>query len=334
MQPPFVSKLLQEIAAELGAIVELDRDFGAVGEIIFSNGKKHLFSNTSFNINPAAAVEIARDKGYTKYFLSKYGLSVPIGKTFFADRLLPKLRKYSNFCDINRACIYANSLGFPIFVKPNNLSQGILVRKVYDEDELRKVANKIFQIADVILIEAACIGRDYRIVVFGDEIIAAYERCPLTIVGDGRSTIEELLIQQRQTSQTQNSLGNNIDFYDFGIWGKIAREGFDKSTVLLPEYSLSMLDNANLSTGGKAIDITETLHASCRDLAISAARILGLQLCGVDIICANAAAELLEYWILEVNGAPGLDNYASIGSKQAQRVRLLYKSMLQHLEKV
>jgi D-alanine-D-alanine ligase-like ATP-grasp enzyme len=334
MPQTFVSQLLQEIAPEIDATVELDRDFGAVGEIIFSNGKRHLFSNTNFNVNSAAAVEIAKDKGCTKYFLSKHGVSVPKGKTFFADRLLPKLKKYSEFRDLDRACTYANSLGFPVFIKPNNLSQGILVCKVYNENELRKVANKIFQIADVALIEAACIGRDYRIIVFEDKIIAAYERCPLTIIGDGRSTIEELLIQKLKTLPSQNSPDKETDFNDFSIWNKLEREGFQSSTVLAPGYLILVLDNANLSSGGNAIDITETLHTSCRDLAISAARILGLHLCGVDIICANAEAELLEYWILEVNGAPGLDNYASIGSKQSQRVRSLYKSILQHLERV
>ncbi len=68
---PFASRLIAEVAPEIGANVWIEPEYGFVGEITFSNGKKHLFRNTNFNVNPLGAVEIARDKGYASIFLKR-----------------------------------------------------------------------------------------------------------------------------------------------------------------------------------------------------------------------------------------------------------------------
>lgn len=97
--------------------------------------------------------------------------------------------------------------------------------------------------------------------------------------------------------------------------------------------SVTLLDNANLSTGGTSYDVTTQVHATFAEVAAKANRVLGLRFSGVDVLCdeiANDAA--LQTWcIIEVNGAPGLDNYASIGIEQLDRVRGLYKEILQRI---
>src|SRR5947199_5620486 len=118
--------LIAEIAPAMGIAVELEPEYKYAGELIFPGGKRHLFRNTNFNVNPAGAAELAKDKGYTSFFLRKHGLNAPINKAFFSEKLnanLPVERRRG----IREAIEFAEELGFPVFVKPNNLSQGALV---------------------------------------------------------------------------------------------------------------------------------------------------------------------------------------------------------------
>src|SRR5207253_6464045 len=105
------------------------------------------------------------------------------------------------------------------------------------------------------------------------------------------------------------------------------------SSVLEDGECIYLLDNANLSTGGDAVDVTADLHPEFRELAIRITRDMGLRLCGVDIITPDARLPVNQYVLLEINGAPGLDNYASIGELQAEIVDGLYLKILQALER-
>ncbi|GHV21261.1 hypothetical protein FACS189428_1380 [Clostridia bacterium] len=83
---PFASKLLIKLAPQIGAKVVLEPEFGYVGQIIYPNGKKILFRTANFNLNPLGSVEIAKDKGYAKFFLQQNGYATPKGQTFFSDK--------------------------------------------------------------------------------------------------------------------------------------------------------------------------------------------------------------------------------------------------------
>ncbi len=332
MKYPNTSILIKQLALEINAQVELEPEFGFAGEITFSNGKRHLFKNNELNINLAGSGAIAKDKGYTAYMLKKHGFIVPRGQTFFSKHLLPNLSNDKQR-DIESACMYAEEMGYPVIVKPNDLSQGILVCKVYNRKELVTAAEKIFEKTNVMLVQEVCVGKDYRIVVLGNEIISAYERLPLTIIGDGESTIETLILNKKSYLPDLGRPNAEIQPEDFRIWSKLKYLSLSKNSVLPNRKEITLLDNANLSTGGDAIDITETLHSSCADLAIKASKIMGLHLCGVDIMCKNAEESISDkYWIIEVNNIPGLDNYAAIGDKQSERVKNLYRKVLKFIE--
>jgi len=116
------------------------------------------------------------------------------------------------------------------------------------------------------------------------------------------------------------------------IWITARRLGYERASILQKGKSLALLDNANLSTGGEAIDITGTLHPSYRQLALDVSRVMGLRLSGVDVMCPDAEQPVGDYTIIEVNGAPGLDNYAALGAQQETRVKDLYREVLKYLE--
>jgi len=324
--------VIAEIAPEMGITVELEPEYRFAGELTFPNGKRHLFRNTNLNINPAGSTEIAKDKGYTNYFLRKHGFRVPEGRSFFSPRLNRNLVKGKRR-GIGDAVLFAEALGLPVFVKPNNLSQGTLVTKIYDSKDIPSVARAIFRRTNVMLVEECCQGRDYRVVVLGDSIISAYERIPLSVIGDGRRSIDELIFEARKDLTGLGRPNSEINPTDWRIDLRLAHLGINRSNVVTQGQRLRLLDNANLSSGGNSIDVTQDIHPSFVDIAIRAAKVLGLRLAGIDIICDELSVSALnQTWgIIEVNAAPGLDNYASLGEDQAKRVKGLYRCILEYL---
>ncbi|MGM3191270.1 cyanophycin synthetase [Dickeya dadantii subsp. dieffenbachiae] len=310
----------------LGLRIEFEPEFNVVGEIIFPDGKTHLFKNTNLNLNPSASSAIARDKFYTKYLLQKKGFNVPRGKTFFSKALNKKLAR-ENRRGIEDAAQFAGSIGLPVFVKPNNLSQGAGVTKVYEMQSMSAICRHIFSRTDVLLAEQVCQGRDYHIVVLGDAVISAYERFPLAVYGDGIQTIQQLLSDAQHTLPLLGRPSSQIDPHDPRIDIKLADLGLSRKTILPKGQKTCLLDNANLSTGGTSVDITEAIHQSFAALAISATASLGLCLAGVDIICHDLCtdADTQPWNIIEINSVPDLDNYAAPRPKQRERLKALYK---------
>ncbi|WP_066377598.1 cyanophycin synthetase [Anabaena sp. CA = ATCC 33047] len=323
-----VTSIIQKIAPQIGAVVVVDPEYKLVGHITFKNGHKAFFSTTKLNINGFGSAEIAKDKGYSNFFLKHFGYKVTEGQTFFSKQICEKV---GNNRDIEAGFDYAQKLGFPVIVKPINLSQGKLVTKVYNKTEYYQAAKKIFKLNSGLIVEKFYQGKDYRIVVIDDEIIAAYQRIPLSVVGDGKSSILELL-HQKQEQFVASGRKKIIDFDDFRIKQKLKRQNLNFNSILPRGKIIYLLDNANLSSGGEAIDVTESIHPDFQKLALNVAKDMGLRLVGVDIITHDITRPLVDYVIIEVNGSPSLTHYAAIGEAQTQRVEALYLKILTTLE--
>lgn len=326
---PFVTQILRRVAPSIGATLLVEPEYEFVGQITFRNGRKALYRNTNFNINHLGSVEIARDKNYASVFLKNMGYAVTEGQTFFSE-LMCRGVKIKRTIDDGYA--FAKSIGFPVIVKPNALSQGALVAKVYNKRDYYKIARKIFRLAPVLIVERFYEGRDYRIVVLDDEVISAYERIPLCVTGDGRSTIRRLL-EQKQLAFIADGRDTILDMDEFRMTDKLRRQKLTIDSVLADGKKLFLLDNANLSTGGESRDVTASIHPDFKKLAVSITRDMGLRLCGVDIITSDISAPENGYVIIEINGAPGLDNYASMGTEQSAIVDALYLKILKALER-
>lgn len=328
MKTPFVTEILKRIAPLIGAELLIEPEYGFVGQVTFQNGKKMLFRGSNFNVNRLGSVEIARDKGYADYFLRTFGYKTPEGQTFFSEKLCRNLLIKRNIDD---GFVYAQRLGFPVILKPNNRSQGMLVTKVYNRREYYRAARKILRKSSVLLVQRFYEGRDYRVVVLDNEIISAYERIPLLVRGDGQSSIQELL-NQRQQLFIRNCRDTVIDADDFRILQKLRRQKLSFATVPQSGEIIHLLDNANLSSGGDALDVTEAIHPSFQELAVSITKDMGLRLCGVDLLTGDVTQPLKDYVVIEINGAPGLDNYASMGQEQVRVVESLYLKVLTALQ--
>lgn len=324
---PYAVEMIREVAPEIGAHVWIEEEYGFVGEITFANGTRHLFRNTNFNVNPLGSVEIVKDKWYTAMFLKRYGYQVAEWKTFFSSKLNGNIAIQRNIDD---GWTYAEKLGFPLIVKPNNLSQGAWVHKIETREEYYTAANSILDTSSVMIIERFQPWRDYRVVVFDDEIISAYMRVPLSVIGNGTDTIRQLL-DTKQQGFIQSGRDTVIDITDPRILSKIQKQWLNFECILNSDEQIFLLDNANLSTGWESVDITSTIHPDFIDLAIRVTRDMWLRLCGVDFITQDIELSLEsnpDYIILELNGAPGLDNYLTSGDKQRDIVRGMYKKIL------
>jgi D-alanine-D-alanine ligase-like ATP-grasp enzyme len=332
MNQSFVTGTIRKLGRKIGAQVVIEPEYGFVGWIVFKNGKRSFFRGASLDINPQGSADIARDKAYTAFFLHRLGYNVPYGQTFFSDELCEKLPIKRNICD---GYEFAQSIGFPVIVKPNDLAQGTLVAKVYNKKEYLSVVRRILRRTQVFLVQKLYSGRDYRVVVLDDEVLAAYERIPLFVIGNGASTIAKLLDSKRKNLAARNrKLG--IDLQDIRTAKILRRRHLSPGTVLPRGTQLHLLDNANLSSGGEAIDVTNEIHPSFRALAVSATKAMGLRLCGVDIMTddlTRSVKQQKDYVFLEMNASPGLENYAAIGREQALRVEDLYLKVLRKIER-
>jgi D-alanine-D-alanine ligase-like ATP-grasp enzyme len=175
-------------------------------------------------------------------------------------------------------------------------------------------------------VEKAITWPDYRVVVFRDEVIASYQRNPLTVRGDGISTIKELLLQKRANYMASGRPAL-IDMDDARIVRQLARSDYQLETVLPCHVVCPLLDVSNLSAGGELEDFTERMSHRWRDLCVAVTADMGLGFCGVDLACADIESPQAKYSILEMNDSPSLANYAAKGEVQYTRVRRLYQKI-------
>ncbi|WP_291694879.1 ATP-grasp domain-containing protein, partial [Bradyrhizobium sp.] len=298
LREPFVPKLLSRIADRANVCIELEPEFGYAGRIVFADGTSHPFKAGNLNINRGGAMAIADDKSYTSFFLRQAGLRTPRELTFFSEKLRANLDP-AKARTAREACHFAERIGYPVIVKPNIGSFGNFVSKAYGPDEVMDAAALIFAKNEVALVQEFLAGNDHRIVVLGDEIVAAYQRVSLRIIGDGRSTVQELLLRKKASLPGLRRPNSDFDPADSRIDRVLARARLARDTVLSQGAVQPLLDNANLSTGGDVIDITDKLDPGLAATAVKATKALGLTLCGVDVICADATRPSDDHVILE-----------------------------------
>ena len=327
---PFLGQIFQKIAPLIGAKIVMEPKWNIVGQIIFKNGRKRYFRCSSLDINPLGASEIAKDKDFANFFMRRMGYPAIAGRAFFSREWAEVIGSHR---DIDAAYHYAKKIGFPVIVKPNNGSQGANVALAYTKREFYRAMRAVFKQDRVALVQQQVKGKDYRLVVLDNKVISAYERIPLNVVGDGSSTILALL-RKKQGRFTDSNRDTIIKIDDPRIAEKLKRQKLNLRSVPNKKEHIYLLDNANLSTGGDAIDITKIVHSNFKQMAVRLTKDMGLRLCGVDLMIDGEISKRPgAYWILEINSAPGLDHYAQTGKIQKKIVADMYLKVLKSMEK-
>lgn len=331
-EPLMLGNMLQKIAPQIGATVFMEPKWKIVGQITFKSGKRSYFRYNTLDLNPVGSSEIACDKDYANFFMKSMGYpTVPDSKTFFSHEWGKAIG--SPYQNIDAAYEHARTIGFPVIVKPNSGSQGVGVSLVHKKEEFYKAVRSVFKQDRIVLVQKYICGADYRIVVLDKKVISAYERVPLNVTGDGKSTIEQLL-ENKQIQFIASNRDTQIKIDDPRIVTKLSHQGLTFQSVPGLGQKIYLLDNANLSTGGDSVDVTNKVHPSFKKLAVNLTRDMGLRLCGVDLIIEGTISQKNDtFWILEINAAPGLDHYAKTGEAQEKIVENMYLTILKHLER-
>jgi D-alanine-D-alanine ligase-like ATP-grasp enzyme len=330
---PYLTNLIKKLAPKVGARVVVEPDWEYVAQIRYKNGVVRSIKYLSLDLNHIGSSDIAKDKGYAKFFLEKAGYNVAKGTSVFSPKWAKTIGSSQSILYGKK---YAKEIGYPVIVKPNSKSQGVDVCLAWNSVELEIFLRKVFKSDNVALIEKYLPGHDYRIVVLDNKIISAYERVALSLVGDGKSSILKLL-KEKQRFFIKNGRDTRINFFDARIRIKLARQGYKFSSVLGKNKKIFLLDNANLSTGGDSLDVTSTIHSNFKKLAINITRDMGLRICGVDIMVTKGDITMdpkkTKYYVIEINSAPGLDHYVTTGPKQKKIVEDMYLEVLKALGK-
>jgi len=330
---PYLTKLIKRLAPQVGAKVVIEPEWGIAAQIIYKNGIVRSLRMYSLDLNHIASSDIAKDKDFSKFFMAEKGYPVAEGQTIFEGSWAKTVGSKRTILFASK---YAKSIGYPVIVKPNSKSQGVGVSLVSNKKELVSALEEVFKRDKVAIIEKYLPGRDYRVVVLDGEIISAYERMALSVIGDGRSSVLSLL-KKKQKVFNASSRDTMINFSDKRMKIKLRKQGYSLKTILPKGMKIYLLDNANLSTGGDSADITNHIHPGFKKIAISLTKDMGLRISGVDIMVTKGDItknpKNCRYYVIEINAAPGLDHYVTTGKKQKKIVENMYLEILRALGK-
>jgi cyanophycin synthetase len=242
------------------------------------------------------AENIAKDKELTRALLKTAGVPVPAG------------RAVSDAADAWEA---ARELGLPVVVKPRdgNHGRGVAVNLGSREQVLAAYAAARLESAHVV-VEKFVPGDDYRVLVVGDRMVAAAHRLPAQVVGDDRSTVEELIADVNRDPRRSEGHATALSRIklDTVALAVLAEQGYTPQSVPPRGARVLIRRNANLSTGGTAVDVTDHVHPEVARRVVEAAHVVGLDIAGIDLVVTDVGRPLEAQGgaVVEVNAGPGL----------------------------
>lgn len=333
VKKPHLRQLLEGAALRVGANVTFADNFGYAGYISFQSGRRAYFKGTAFSLNKLGACQIAADKDYAAKLLKSHGYCVPESVLIFspayrqeAARRRPDIPSGMQGAEAAIEC--ANAWGFPLFVKPNDGSGGRGVSRAASLAQMLDDIHELFATEDSVLVQRPVEGNDYRVVVLDGKVLSAYQRIPFGLIGDGRATIAELM-ESALVGLLDQDRGAKVDLNDTRMHRELVSRGLGLHDTLEMGVYLPLLPNANLSTGGRAVDITSDIHPDYASLCARICVDMDLRLCGIDLISGDLTKPGQDPTVLEINSAPGLNNFAALGVEQEERVISLYVQLFE-----
>ncbi|QRN04727.1 cyanophycin synthetase [Legionella sp. MW5194] len=242
------------------------------------------------------AVDNASDKELTKNILAAELIPVPQGVVI------------SGLPELDAAL---KKVGFPCVIKPLNGNHGRgTTTHILTREKARSALNLAQQVSSQVIVEKLIEGHDYRFLVVNYKLVAVAQRLPAAIVGDGTSTIQKLIDVINQQPERGRSHENyltaiSVDDVTLGI---LKEKGLNLDSVLSRGTVLRLKHAANISSGGTSADVTADVHPANAFMAERIARLMNLDVCGIDIMAQDIRLPLTEGQgaVLEVNASPGL----------------------------
>jgi cyanophycin synthetase len=283
--------------------------FGTANLVILGYGahKKRIKATLSEHTGCIAA-DLACDKIMTKKLLYIAGIPVPTGEVVRSE---------------NEALRAAARLGYPVVIKPHDGNKGKGVSLNLKNDcEIKKAFQLAAEHSSEIIVEKHINGRHYRVLVVNGHFVCASERIPAHVIGDGEHSISRLV--EIENNNPLRGYGHEKPLtkikMDAVVDMVLSRHGYTKNSVPPKDELVYLRENGNLSTGGIAVDVTDTVCLENRLLAERAAAVIGLDIAGIDITTKDISMPVNKCMgaVIEVNAAPGIrmHHYPSCGKPQ------------------
>lgn len=265
---------------------------------------------TMTSLTSSLAVDIASDKELTNRLLAAAGLPVPASEV---------VRRADDAVRI------ARRIGYPVVVKPldGNHGRGVAIN-LADEAAVRGAFDEAYDQSrrGYVLVESYIAGKDYRVLVIGGQMIAIAERVPAHVIGDGVKSVAALV--EATNADPRRGVGHEkvltrIEVTDAAV-ELVRAQGYEMGDVPPRGEMVKLALTGNMSTGGISIDRTFEAHPDNIDIAEEAARVVGLDIAGIDFLCPDITQPVRETGgaICEVNAAPGfrMHTHPTIGDPQ------------------
>jgi len=264
-----------------------------------SDGEKtHYFASSMGDKVTEEAFKICDNKYLTKEYLKKNNVPTPEGKMFDENAVDEEIIQY------------AMKIGFPLVIKPTNANggRGVFSNLTNTEDLINAVNHVRNEVGyKEIIVEQYVPGVEYRIIVIGDKVIGALNRVPANVIGDGKSTIRELIRKKNKQRKNNPHLKTRMIKIDKEVLDLLYYNEYTLDTIPQSGEVVTLRLTSNLTTGGDSVEITDDLNKRLKSIAIEATKAIpGLALSGIDMIVND---EQNNGSVIEVNTRPGLGGH-------------------------
>jgi len=289
---PSTGSIIEEAAARGIPWIRLNKY--SLCQLGYGKNQKRIQATVTSETS-SIAVELACDKEDTKFILEKAEVPVPKGDIIKTEAGLKDAVDY---------------VGYPLVIKPINGNHGRGITANLNNWEDTLVAfHAAKEVSRSVIVERYIQGEDYRLLVIDYTLVAAAKRTPAGVTGDGKSTIQELIDQINSDPRRGYGHEKVLTQITVDAMTEAILENKDRTleTVLENGEWMALKDTANLSTGGTSTDVTDIVHPFNVFMAERIARIVGLDICGIDIMTTDISTPLHDTGgaILEVNAGPG-----------------------------
>lgn len=270
---------------------------GPAGYTLLGYGKKQQRISAAMSDQTSCiSVNISCNKEATKKFLQNSNLPVPQGTLSENE---------------NDLMTIAENLGYPLVTKPYNGNQGRNITcNITNFENLLTGFRYAKLLSDRVIVEKEIQGQDFRMLVVGNKMVAASLRLPACVIGDGVLCVEDLISKENNNPKRGEGHENVLTKIKIDAATELCLQSQNLEFTSVPNsgQTVFLKSTANLSTGGTAEDVTDLVHPANKRLVEKASKIIGLNICGIDIISPDISIPWTENGaaIIEVNAAPGL----------------------------
>lgn len=305
--PPALAILREVCLAHGYSFEELDpfaRYLARVG-----NGTISYFAGASnitvYPLNAASAQGVARDKSYSYAILAQGGFQVPRSRQVFVTEQFKDFRPQGR--ELSTAVSAAESIGFPVFVKPNQGSGAKGAQTVHDPDELVYSLVEIAKSDYSALIQEFLGGAEFRLFVLDGQVQFGYRKSRPVVVGDGCTSVEDLIVRDRLLVQ-ETYLKHQLSVRSLGL-----------ASCLPAAAQVETSPIANLSSGGRLVEFFTEVPSATAQWVERLANTMLLRVFSVDFFGRNGISQPDDFIILEVNATPALATIYALGQRKIVR---------------